>query len=158
MQTEMQTAEPHVPQPSASGAEAAIGKLNSYKSPDADQITAEMIQAGGETLRAGIHKLIKLIWNKEELPHQRQESIVATIHKKGDKADCNNYRGMSLLSTSHKILSNILLSKLTPYADENTGNYQCGFRPNRSTTAQIFHNPQILEKNGSIMLQYISYL
>jgi hypothetical protein len=44
-----------------------------------------------------IHKLIKLIWNKEELPHQWKDSVVVPIHKKGDKSDCSNYQGMSLL-------------------------------------------------------------
>jgi hypothetical protein len=68
-----------------------------------------------------------LIWNKEELPHQWKESIVLPIHKKGDKTYCGNYRGISLLSTSYKILSNILLSRLIPYADEIIGNHQCGF-------------------------------
>jgi hypothetical protein len=70
MQTAMHTAEPFVPQPSASEAEVAIGKLKRYKSPGADQIAAELIQAGGATLRSEIHKIIKLIWNKDELPHQ----------------------------------------------------------------------------------------
>jgi hypothetical protein len=54
-QTEMHTAEPFVPEPSASGAEVAIGKLKRYKSPGVDQIPAEVIQAGGETLRSEIH-------------------------------------------------------------------------------------------------------
>jgi hypothetical protein len=72
-QTEMHTAEPFLPQPSASEAEPAIGKLKSYRSPGADQIPAELIHAGGGTLRSEIHKLIKLIWNKEELTHQWKE-------------------------------------------------------------------------------------
>jgi hypothetical protein len=75
---------------------------------------------------------------------------VVPIHKKGDKTDCSNYRGISLLSTSYKILSNILLARLMPYADEIIGDHQCGFRCNRSTTDQIFYIWQILE--------YISYL
>jgi hypothetical protein len=50
-----------VPEPSTSEAEVAIGELKSYKSPGVDQIPAELIQAGGETLRSEIHKLIKLI-------------------------------------------------------------------------------------------------
>jgi hypothetical protein len=71
-----------------------------------------------------------LIWNKEELPHQWKESIVVPIDKKGNKTDCSNYRGISLLSTSYKILSNILLSRLIPYADEIIGDHQCGFQRN----------------------------
>jgi hypothetical protein len=69
-QTEMHTAEPFVPEPSASEVVIAVGKTKRYKSPGVDQIPAELIQAGGETLRSEIHKLIKLIWNKEELPQQ----------------------------------------------------------------------------------------
>jgi hypothetical protein len=135
----MQTAEPFEPHPSASEFEVAIGKPKRYKSPGVDQIPAEVIQAGGETLRSEIHKLIKLIWNKEKLPHRWKESIMVPIHKKGDKTDCNNYRGISLLSTSYNILSSILLARLTPYAEEIMGDHQCGFPRNRSTTVQIFY-------------------
>jgi hypothetical protein len=65
-------------------------------------------------LRSEIRKLIKLIWNKEELSHHWKESLVVPIHKKGDKTDCSNYRGISLLSTVYKILPNIL-ARLTPW-------------------------------------------
>jgi hypothetical protein len=44
-----------------------------------------MIQAGGETLHTEIHKPIKLIWNKEELPHQWKESTVIHFIKKVTK-------------------------------------------------------------------------
>jgi hypothetical protein len=59
---------------------------------------------------------------------------------------CNNYRGISLLPTTYKILSNILLSRLVPYAKEIIGDYQCGFRRNRSTIDHIFFIRQMLEK------------
>ena len=93
-----------------------------------------------------IHKLIVSIWNKEELPEEWKESIIVPIHKKGDKTDCNNYRGMSLLPTTYKILSNILLSRLTSYAEEIIGDHQCGFRRNRSTTDHLFCIRQMPEK------------
>jgi hypothetical protein len=64
-QSEMHTVESFVPEPSASEVEVAIGKLERYKSPSLDQISAELIQAGRETLHSEIHKLIKLIWNKK---------------------------------------------------------------------------------------------
>jgi hypothetical protein len=146
-QTEIHTAEPFVPELSAAEVEVDIRKIKGYKSPGSDQIPEEMIRAGlRETLHSEIHNLIMLIWNKGELPHQWKESIVVLIHKKGDKTDCSNYRGISLLSTSYKILSNILLSRLFPYTDEIIGDYQCGFRRNRSTTDHFFYIRQILEK------------
>jgi hypothetical protein len=82
--------------------------LKIYKLPGADQIPAELIQAGMKALHSEIHKLIKLIWNKEELPHQWKESIVMPIYRKDDKTDCSIYRGISLLPTSYKIVSSIL--------------------------------------------------
>jgi hypothetical protein len=44
-----------------------------------------------------------------------------------------------------RILSKILLSRLTPYAEEIIGDHQCGFRHNRSATGNIFCIRQILE-------------
>jgi hypothetical protein len=48
------------------------------------------------------------------MPDEWKEPIIVPLQKTGDKTDCNNYRGISLLSTSYKILSNILLSLLSP--------------------------------------------
>jgi hypothetical protein len=46
-------------------------------------------------------------------------SIIVPVHKKGDETDCSNYHGIALLSTSYKVLSNILLSRLFgPKRDE----------------------------------------
>jgi hypothetical protein len=108
-----------------------------------------------------IYNLIKLLWNKEELPHQWKESIVISIHKKGDKTECSNYWGISLMPTLYKILSNIPLSRLIPYADKIILEHQCGFRHNRSTTNQIFYIRQILEKkweyNGTVHQLFIDF-
>jgi hypothetical protein len=93
-----------------------------------------------------IHKIITSIWKKEKLLEEWKESIIAPIHKKGDKTDCNNYRGISLLPTTYKMLSNILLSRLIPYAKEIIGDYQCGFRRNSTTTDHIFCIRQAIEK------------
>jgi hypothetical protein len=81
-----------------------------------------------------IHKLITSVWNKEELPDQWKDSIIVPIHKTGDKTVCNNYCGISLQSTSYKILSSIVLSKLSTFTVDITGDHLCGFRHNRSTT------------------------
>jgi hypothetical protein len=96
-QTEVHTAEPLVPEPRAFEVEMAIEKLKRYKLLGIDQIPAELIKAGGNKICSEIHKLIIYIKNKEELPDQGKESIVVPVYKKGDKTDCSNYRGISLL-------------------------------------------------------------
>jgi hypothetical protein len=86
--------------------------LKNYKSPGSDQILEELTQAGDKILLSAIHELINTVWNKEELPDQWEGSVIVQVHNKGDKADCNNYREISLLSISYKILLNIILSRL----------------------------------------------
>jgi len=61
------------------------------------------------------------------LTEEWKESVIVPISKKGHKTECSNYTGISLLSTMYRILSNILLSSLTPYADEIIGDHLCGF-------------------------------
>jgi len=116
-QAEIHTVEPLVPEPRDFEFELAIEKLKNHKSPGIDQIPAELIKAGGRTIRCEIHILIISIWNKKELPDEWKEPIIVPIYRKGDITDCNNYRSISLLPTTYKVLSNILLSKLTPYAE-----------------------------------------
>ena len=87
--------------------------------------------------------------------------VVVPAYKKGDKTDCNNYRGISLLPTMYKILSNILLSMLIPNAEEVIRDHQYGFRRNRSTTDHIFCIRQILEKkweyNEAVLQLFIDF-
>jgi hypothetical protein len=78
-QIEVHMAEPLVPGPSHLEVEIAIAKLKKYKSPGSDHIQAELIQAGSKILSA-IHILINSVWNKEELPNQRKESIIIPVH------------------------------------------------------------------------------
>jgi hypothetical protein len=99
-QAEIHTAEPLVLEPSDSEVEMAIEKLKRHKSPSINPIPAELIKAGGRTIRSEIHKLTNTIWNKEELPEQWKESVVVHIYKNGDKTYCSNCRGISLLSTT----------------------------------------------------------
>jgi hypothetical protein len=57
------------------------------------------------------------------------------------------HRVISLLRTSYEIVSNILLSRLSSYADEIVGSHPRGFRRNRSTTDHNFlHSSDAVEK------------
>jgi hypothetical protein len=137
---DIHTAKPLVPDPSHFHLEIAIAKLEKYKSPGSDQIPTELIQAGGEILRSQVHEIINFTWDKEKLPDSWKEFIIEAVHKKGDKIDCTNYCEITLLSTSYKILFNILLSRLSLYIDRIIGDHQWGFRCNRSTIIRFLHS------------------
>ena len=83
------------------------------------------------------------------MPQEWKESIIVPTHKKGDRMDCNNYRGISLLSTSYKIHSNILLSIMTPYANEIIGEYQRGFWRNNQLSTTYLAFGKYLKRSGN---------
>ena len=99
MQTEIQTAEPLVPEPNVFEAEKPLEKLKTHKLAGTDHISAEMIKAGGRTTSSEIHKLNNPVCKKEELPETWKKSITVPVYKKGDKPDCIKYTGISFLST-----------------------------------------------------------
>jgi hypothetical protein len=87
-QIEIHTAEPLVPDPSPFEVEIVTARLKRYETRGNDEISAELIQAGGEILWSEIHKLINSVCNKEELPYQWKEPIIVSIYKKDNKTDC----------------------------------------------------------------------
>jgi hypothetical protein len=64
----------------------------------------------------------------------------APTHKRGDLLECANYRGISLLNTAYKVLSNIIYAHLLPYTEAKIGSYQYGFQPGKSTTGCPIHH------------------
>jgi hypothetical protein len=59
--------------------------------------------------------------------HQPRTNVVK--YEKGDLfADCHSIWLRGGVVSLSKILTNILLSRLTPYAEEITGDHQCAFR------------------------------
>jgi hypothetical protein len=122
----------------------AVENLTRHKSPSVDQIRAELIKADGRAIRSEIRKLINSIWDKEELPEEYNESLYLSIRRAIKQIVI--IVEISSFADILQILSNVLLSRLTPYAEEFIGDHQCGLRRNRSTTDHIFCSCQILEK------------
>ena len=124
----------------------AIKRLKNNKAAGADGIPAELFKTGGNELLKTMHELICKIWSEECMPSDWNLSILCPIHKKGDPTICTNYRGISLLNISYKVLSSVMCERLKPIVNKLIGPNQCGFRPGKSTIDQIFTLRQILEK------------
>jgi Fe-S oxidoreductase len=61
------------------------------------------------------------------------------------------------LSAAYEIISDILLSRLIPYAEEITGDHQCGFWLSGPTTGHIFAFVKYWRKNVNAVKQCISF-
>jgi hypothetical protein len=79
------------------------------------------------------------------MPDEWKVGMIVPIFKKSDKMKCENYREITLLNGTYKILSSSILEWLKEYSEEILGEYQCGIRPQRRTMDQIFVVRQILE-------------
>ena len=76
----------------------------------------------------------------------RDASVTRIYKNKGDRGDCNNYRGISLLSVTGKVIARAILTRLQTLAEAIYPDSQCGFRANRATTDMIFSVRQLQEK------------
>jgi len=97
-------------------------------------------------LKLRIYNLILKIWNNEQISEESAEGIICPIFKKGDRRLCNNYRPITLLNVVYKIFAILLHNRICTVVEHKIGEYQMGFRPNRSTIDNIFIIRQIYEK------------
>ncbi len=75
----------------------------------------------------------------------RDANIITLYKNKGDRSDCNNYRGISLLSTVGKVFTRVVLYRHQVLAELVYPEAQCGFRSQRSPIDMIFSLRQLQE-------------
>ena len=52
-----------------------------------------------------------------DVPQQWKDAIIKVLHKKKDRTECGNYRGISLLAHAGKILLKIIARHLSAYCE-----------------------------------------
>jgi len=117
------TAEPLVREPSQEEMEKAICNLKINKAPGEDDIIGELIKNASQELKKRLRALICIIWRDEEMPEDWKIGLIVPLFKKGDKMKCENYRGITLLNVTYKLLSSIILEQLKEYSEEILGEY-----------------------------------
>ena len=83
----------------------AIKGLKDGKAPGGDGIPAEVWKYGGANLSNRLHRWIIKVWEEGHVPQAWKDDNIVTIYKKGDRTECGNYRGISLLSAAGKIFA-----------------------------------------------------
>jgi hypothetical protein len=59
-----------------------------------------------------LEKLVNNIWEKEVVSSDWNKGLIVKIPKKGDRAVCDNYTCITLLSTSSKVFSKIIVQRI----------------------------------------------
>jgi hypothetical protein len=72
-----------------------------------DLIAAELLKNGEPNLVDALHAVIQQAWTSETLPRSWTDGVLCPVHKKGDKFDCKNYRGICLLNVTYKVFVKI---------------------------------------------------
>ena len=106
-----------------------------------------MLKYGDGELVLKITQIFQNILTQCEIHKSWKESLIIPIFKKGNKADLNNYRGITLLNTILKLFTKIILNKLPYYIKPREE--QQGFRKNSSTTDAIFIIRQIVKNQSN---------
>ena len=125
----------------------AINRLSCGKAPGSDGIPSEVLKSGKPALLQPLHDLLCHCWEQGYIPQDMHDANIVTLYKnKGDRSDCNSYRGISLLSIIGKAFARVALARLQTLASRVYPESQCGFRSGRSTVDMIFSIHQLQEK------------
>ncbi|XP_076038003.1 uncharacterized protein LOC143023369 [Oratosquilla oratoria] len=127
--------------------QAAIQRMKNGKACGEDEIHIEFIKAMGELGANWLTRIMNVAWKNAEIPDDWSKAVVCPIFKKDDRTNCNNYRGISLLSHVGKVYERVIERRLRMAVEERFGEWQHGFRPQRSTVDIIFTLKMVLEKN-----------
>ena len=125
---------------------AAIKSLKNNKSAGIDDIPAELLKYGKNVLAKWLVNFFNEIWHKEEMPTEWTKGVIVKLPKKCYLGDCNNWRGITLLSVPGKVFCKVLLNRLQTQVDRNLREEQAGFRSERSCSEQIFTLRNIIEQ------------
>ena len=70
---------------------------------------------------------------------------IIPVPKSGDLSNTNNYRGISLICIIAKLYNRLILNRIRSVIDPKLRYNQNGFRPKRTTVAQVLALRRIIE-------------
>jgi hypothetical protein len=125
----------------------AIKLIKTRKSPGTDKLLNEYFIEACDILAGHITVIFNFILNTGNFPIAWTKGIIVPLHKKGDKSDIKNYRGITLLSNFAKLFTCVLNQRISKWCEENNtiSDAQFGFRKGRSTVDAVFVLYSIIE-------------
>ena len=116
-----------------------LSSLNISKSYGPDGLGPRLLKELKPVIVETLQKMFQASLRQEIVPQAWKRATVVPLHKKGDRCDINNYRPVSLLNTSGKLMEKIVFKYIYNFFRDHyiISIWQSGFIPGCSTVCQL---------------------
>jgi hypothetical protein len=121
-----------------------LRRMKNHKAPGPEGIQTELLKYAPRITSEHATELFNDCLFGEDIPEEWKLALIRSLHKKGNRKDCDNYRGIRVLASMAKLYGRIIKQRIEGEIRESEE--QSGFRPGRSTADNIFCLKQIPEK------------
>ena len=126
---------------------AALAKLKLSFSAGPDGIPSAVLKRCAHVLSHPLAKLFNLSVQQNEFPAHWKFSNLFPVHKKGDKRNVNNYRGITSLFACSKLFEIIVSDGLFSCCKNYIDSEQHGFYPKRSVSTNLMQFTSTCRQN-----------
>ena len=117
--------------------EKLLKNVKPSKAAGPDGIDGHILKNCSYSLSYPLAILFSKCYNSSQIPQDWRNANVVPIHKKGDKANVENYRPISLTSLVMKLFEKCIREKVMELCQDKITEFQHGFLPNKSCTSQM---------------------
>ena len=126
-----------------------VKRLKSKKAVTLDLISNEIIKFSTSTFKNALIKLFNLILKSNHILKGWSQGLITPVHKKGDKLNPDNCRGICITSCLGKVFFLILNDRLSKVVNKNRiiHDSQIGFKKGFRTTDHLFTLKSLLHRH-----------
>ena len=98
--------------PNREEVEASMKRLKNGRCQGTDKVYSEQLKySRSEEMIKYILLLVDMIWSCLEVPTKWLSASITCLHKRGLKSLAENYRGLSIIATTSKVVSGIIIDR-----------------------------------------------
>eukprot|EP01137_Pigoraptor_chileana_P025805 Opistho-2@95846 len=115
----------------------ALSAVQIGKAAGPDGVPNELLKAGGDFMVNLLRALFERSCKERKTPRAWKQGLIVPLHKKGDRTDPDNYRGITLLSCVGKLYNRVLQNRLAGALEDKLADEQGGFRQGQGCEDQL---------------------
>ena len=143
---------------------STIKNLKNGKSVFTDNIGNEALKHGHVYFKESLSHVLNIVFQNGVFPKMWAEGIIIPLHKKNNRLDINNYRGIIISSCVSKVLLRILTKRIDKFMSQSGkwSIYQCGFKKDHRTDDNLFvlntiYNKYVKDMNKDVYIAFIDF-